>query len=518
MQFVFDPLISLKISRMKERVRWQDPRIVKKSIDQTRMAIDDGFSDNPEFSFLVIGDTGSGPHPDHHPQRKIAELMIPHLDRSRFTLHTGDVMYHVGSSEYYSDNFIYPYRELLVGGEEPKKISYDKMVFKIPFLSVLGNHDYYDLPLIYAFLAQATWAIRHLLRQKLNLGIGWRGSDKGNVYAKAFIDYLQDYSDRDLETHLDNHYTVKTNSGLCLCYKPGHFTRLPNRYYTFNYGGVDFFALDSNTFNSPSALPKTKEGENRRQELISRHQSLEHSREEIIQASAKLDPNRTEDAEILDDYQGQINQIDETLLDIEKQLKSHQNNIDVEQLDWLRDKLIESWNDPNVRGRVIFLHHPPYVTEATKWNQGQTIEVRRRLRQVFDAVAAKVGKFTKERPIVNLVLTGHAHCLEHLQTGDTGHADSYIHWVICGGSGHSLRRQRSEGIILTEKLDGDIKEVARSLLFVGRSGQASNKRKSYSFLRIDVQPGHPPKFILHPFVAQRYHHEWIEQELEPFII
>src|SRR5690606_17643939 len=34
-------------------------------------------------------------------------------------------------------------------------------------------------------------------------------------------------------------------------YRPGSHTRLPNRYYRFRHGTVDFFALDSNTLDSP---------------------------------------------------------------------------------------------------------------------------------------------------------------------------------------------------------------------------------------------------------------------------
>src|SRR5919202_4911225 len=132
MQFVSDPPISVKISKMKQRVRWQEPLIVERGIDQTRMVFDDRISDSPEFSFLVIGDSGSGSHPKHNPQRQIAEQMLAHRDSCRFVLHTGDVIYLVGSREYYLDNFIKPYREFLVGGERPERIPYDQMVFNKP--------------------------------------------------------------------------------------------------------------------------------------------------------------------------------------------------------------------------------------------------------------------------------------------------------------------------------------------------------------------------------------------------
>ncbi len=74
--------------------------------------------------------------------------MLPHHDESRFMLHTGDVIYLVGSSEYYQQNFIEPYREFILGGEHPKRIAYDQMIFKLPILPVPGNHDYYNLPIL----------------------------------------------------------------------------------------------------------------------------------------------------------------------------------------------------------------------------------------------------------------------------------------------------------------------------------------------------------------------------------
>ena len=99
MEFVSDPPISVKIRKMKERVRWREPLILEREIDQTRMVFEDNWSE-PEFSFLVMGDSGAGPQGVHNPQRRIAELMVAHREESRFVLHTGDVIYLVGSSEY----------------------------------------------------------------------------------------------------------------------------------------------------------------------------------------------------------------------------------------------------------------------------------------------------------------------------------------------------------------------------------------------------------------------------------
>lgn len=521
MKFVSDPAIDLKIRKMKQRVRWREPSIVERGIDQTRMIINDGLEDSPEFSFLILGDSGAGPHQSHNPQRQVTELMLQHYDSCRFVLHTGDVVYLVGSSEYYQQNFIEPYREFLVGGEQPDRIRYDQMVFNKPFLPVLGNHDYYDLPLVYGLLAQTTVPLRRLLRLKLNLNVGLHGSSQGNAYAKAFLDYLQAFEDTEaLGRHLDEHYSAKTETGRCLSYQPGKFTRLPNRYYSFSYGGIDFFALDSSTFNEPLPLPKTKEGDAYRRELETRLKDLEQQRQKILDASMQLNPENPDEAEMLDDYRTKLEHLGEIKVDIDKQLESKKTTVtDTEQLNWLKQRLIESWHTDAVRGRVIYLHHPPYVTEATKWYQAQTLIIRDRLRQVLDAVSEAIGSTPQNRPIVNLILSGHAHCLEYLRTVDTGHADSDLNWIVCGGSGYSLRRQRNEGVELTENQEGNqTRLVAKSLLYVGRNGQGSQKRRPYSALRIDVQAGEPLKLKVQPLITERFQRNWSQSEVEPFVI
>ena len=242
MEFVTDPPIALKIQKMQQRVRWQDPLILERQIDQTQLVIDDGEANDPEFSFLVIGDSGSSSHRSHSPQRKIAELMLGQMQDCRFVMHTGDVVYLVGSQDYYHRNFIEPYQDFLVDGEWPRKIGFDQMTFKLPFLTVPGNHDYYDLPLVYGLLAQTTLPIRYLLRSKVDFDVGLRGSQQGKIYAQAFLDYLLRFkTSAELAQHLDAHYTAQGPAGRCLRYRPKEFTRQPNRYYQFRYGDIDFF-------------------------------------------------------------------------------------------------------------------------------------------------------------------------------------------------------------------------------------------------------------------------------------
>ncbi|MEH1932702.1 MAG: metallophosphoesterase [Nostoc sp.] len=520
MKLVSDPAIANKIRKMNQRVRWQDPLIVERNIDQTRLVLEDGHTDNSEFSFLVVGDSGSGKHRGHNPQRQVAELMLPHHNESRFMLHTGDVIYLVGSSEYYQQNFIEPYREFILGGEHPRRVAYDQMIFKLPIFPVPGNHDYYNLPILLSLASLTTLPIRGLLRSRLDLDVGLHGSGTGDAYARAFLDYLKAFQlPGELNHHLDQYYTAKTDTGHCLCYEPGQFTRLPNRYYTFRYGGIDFFALDSNTFNDPPPLPKTKKGDADRRILEKRREDLEQEKLEIIETSAKLHPENPNEADQLDDFHAKLSQIEEIIVDIDKQLATNKTLLtDIEQLEWLKQRLIESWNNPEVRGRVIYFHHPPYVTEATKWQQAQTLIIRDRLRGVLDAVAKEIGSLTQGRPLVDLVLNGHAHCLEHLETMDTGHADSHIHWIVCGGSGFSLRRQRIEGADLMETFGNENRLVARSHLFIGRNGQGFQKRRPYSGLRIDVKGEGHPKFIVRPLVAEWYQRKWHNRELEPLII
>ena len=525
MQFVSDPAIADKIRSMQQRVRWQDPLIADCDIDQTQLVIEDEHSEDQNFSFLVMGDSGSGPHYGHHPQREVAELMLPHLEDCRFTLHTGDVVYLVGSSEHYQQNFIEPYRELLVGGDRYKKVSYQRMVFKHPFLPVLGNHDYYNLPLWLAFVSLTILPLRSVLKDKIDFDLGLRGSETGDTYARAFLDYLKAFkSPSELKRHLAQHYTAKTEAGQrCLRYQPGLFTRLPNRYYSFRQGGIDFFALDSCTFNDPEPLPNTLQGDAKRRQLEQQRSKLEQEKQQYLDAAAQLNPGQPVEAEKLDDLQARLSQTDEILVDIEKQLTASLiPKVDTEQLGWLKQRLIDSWNTAGVRGRVLFFHHPPYVTEATKWHQAQTLTVRQHLRQTLDEVAAEVGERPQGRPIVDLVLNGHAHCLEYLHTLETGHADAHIPWIICGGSGFSLRRQRQEGPDLQESVwdeeEAKLHSVARSKLFIGRNGHGSRKKRPYSCLRIDVQEGTPPKFTVRPLVAERYQGWWQRYEYQPFTV
>ncbi|WP_373543185.1 metallophosphoesterase [Chamaesiphon sp.] len=515
MKLVSDPTIARKIAKMQERVRWHHPLFRQLGIDRTQLSLDDEIDPVQGFTFCVLGDSGNGVHRHDSPQRRVAELMVRSVPSAKFILHTGDVVYLVGSSEQYPENFIRPYQELLVGGDRFKQIRYDAMVFNRPFLPVLGNHDYYDLPIAYGVLSQLLRPLRQAFRYSIDLDVGWHGSYQGDAYARAFLDYLNDIPESELQQHLERHYTAQTSTGKGLHYQPGKFTRLPNRYYRFRYGGIDFFALDSNTFNAPLPIESNDRGDAHRQTLRADLERLQAEREEHLQIIQNLDPKEAtqptlNEPESLDELLGKVEQIEELISDIEKQLDPNTVNeqIDYEQLEWLERGLIESWQDKTVRGRMIYFHHPPYVTEATKWHQGQTLAVRHYLRGVFDRVELAVKPLIDKRPLVDLVLSGHAHCFEHIETLDTGHADRGIKWVVCGGSGFSLRRQREEGNILQERIDGKLQDVAASHQFIGKTGRGAYKKHPYSFLQVDVLPGQDLKFKLKPQVAEYHQHQW----------
>ncbi|HIK43282.1 MAG TPA: metallophosphoesterase [Leptolyngbyaceae cyanobacterium M65_K2018_010] len=520
LKLTIEPAIATKISKMQQRVRWQHPALRNQGIDQTRLLIEDGRASDPDFSFLVLGDSGTGRHRRDSPQRQVAEQLLAHGQGARFILHTGDVVYLVGSREQYPSNFIKPYREWLVSGEEYSQIAYDRMVFQLPFLPVPGNHDYYDLPLMLGVISGLTGPLRYVLRSYLDLDVGWHGSFSGDAYARAFLDYLRAIPEAQLPAHLEQHYTSRLDGRRCLSYRPAIFTRLPNRYYRFRYGGIDFFALDSNTFNQPLPLEDSEQGRQSRQHLQQQRQRLEVMKADLIRR-ASLNTFQPLSEEDFDDLTAELEEIDEQISDLNKQLAAAPGSappVDSDQLDWLRDELVLSWQTTAVRGRILFFHHPPYVTEATKWSQGQTLAVRDRLRQVLDQVAAEVGSPARGRPLVNLVLNGHAHCLEYLRTGDTGHGDAHMAWVICGGSGYSLRRQRPEGADLQETLEGSDRTVAQSQLYLGRSGKGSSLKRPYSGLRIDVHGGSDLTLTVTPLVAEKFAGSWHGYRLEPFAV
>ena len=245
-----------------------------------------------------------------------------------------------------------------------------------------------------------------------------------------------------------------------MSYRPGAFTRLPNRYYRFRYGGVDFFALDSNTWNKDSSA----------------------------------------------------------------------EDFDQPQLDWLEKSLVASWQDSEVIGRIVYLHHSPYTTESFHWQQSQPLWVRRHLRAVLNRVAMTLAHSSAKEPLLDLVLSGHAHCLEHLQTAQSEQGDAGIDWVVCGGSGFDLRKQRRDSLDILENVvhrrRSHAEVVAHSKFYAGchrpsrgqPHGRAKTERKVHSFIRVDVQPHQAQKITVCPFLVTCEDGQWQTKQASSFSV
>ena len=502
---------------MSARVRWNHPELIRQGIDQTRLVIDRG-KNNPgideAFHFLVLGDSGTGRHRFQSPPRRIAERLLSHKADAAFVLHTGDVVYLVGALDQYRLNFMRPYREWLHHGNDWNTISPEGLVFNQPFLPVPGNHDYYDLSLPVALLAGLTLPLRRYLQWFDDIDAGWRGSRQGEAYARVFLDVLNQIPPARLAAHLNLHYDAVWDGQRCMRYRPSVNTRLPNRYFRFRHAGVDVFAIDSNTLITP------EKPTNNRRHLKGDLRILEERQTIIYKtiASSNLDENHRD--ELFDE----LETLQEECFDLQRQITQINQIkqgaiVDHEQLEWLKEGLIASHRDPSVRGRILTMHHPAYVTEKTKCNQADTHAIRRQLRDVFDAVVRALGEELGSDKPVDLVLSGHAHCLEVLRTHDTGHADSHLNWVICGGSGYGLRDQRREGAELIEdQAEGDAKVVATSKMFVGRNWPAAEGRNGYSGLRVDIAEGRPLSIRLTPMVSCRDSNGWLDADPEPITL
>ena len=194
-------------------------------------------SDPGRFTFLVLGDSGdsAGMGTLVTPQDAVAQYLtadaaLPETGGpGQFVLHTGDVVYMAGERRLYDRNFRRPYSPFLT-----PESTVDNLTFRLPFLPVPGNHDYYDFSGWATTLARTPLigaGVKALARELFAFEIPSGGSDMGGAYMRAFVDPEMGPSGRS--------------------YEPGSYTRLPNRYYRFRVGEVDFFALDSNTLEAP---------------------------------------------------------------------------------------------------------------------------------------------------------------------------------------------------------------------------------------------------------------------------
>jgi hypothetical protein len=197
-----------------------------------------------EWEFLAVGDTGDAEAagPDDSPQdavgREMAEDSVNPVGggTAQMVIHTGDVIYMTGERRLYDRNFRRPYSRFLT-----QESTVDNLVFRLPFLPVPGNHDYYDLGAWANWLSRVPLlgrGLRTLAHRFFAFGIPEGGSDMGRAYMEAFVDLPKEKKAEQEATPLQ--------------YIAGKQTRIPNRYYQFRRGSVDFFALDSNTLDAPA--------------------------------------------------------------------------------------------------------------------------------------------------------------------------------------------------------------------------------------------------------------------------
>ncbi len=201
------------------------------------------------WSFLVLGDTGDSDRFGAHvsPQSAVANCLAqdcgltskegsagapPLSSPAQMVLHTGDINYLTGEERLYDINFIDPYRAF-----QTPDSHFHNLVFRLPFLPVPGNHDYYDLHgWVSKVLTLGSWVglskvLTHFF-YRMNLSVPLGGSDTGAAYMEAFVDRTPDAPQP-------------------MPYVPGERTKIPNRYYQVRRGNVHCFALDSNTLDAP---------------------------------------------------------------------------------------------------------------------------------------------------------------------------------------------------------------------------------------------------------------------------
>jgi predicted phosphodiesterase len=193
---------------------------------------------------VALGDTGDSDAsgPAISPQDAVAQQMaldsaLPNKEgKASLVLHMGDVIYMTGERRLYDRNFRRPYSDYLM-----PESTVDNFTFRVPFLPVPGNHDYYDLGGWALWLSRVPYlgaGLKALTHQLFAFSVPEGGSGMGRAYMEVFVDGAGSPTTPSPETPQ--------------VYAPGERTRVPNRYYRFRRGNVDLWALDSNTLD---ALP-----------------------------------------------------------------------------------------------------------------------------------------------------------------------------------------------------------------------------------------------------------------------
>jgi hypothetical protein len=266
-------------------------------------------TDPERFEFLVLGDTGdsdaAGPYLS--PQDAVAREMAADSvvggggGRACMVLHMGDIVYMAGERRLYDRNFRRPYAPFLM-----PESTVDNLVFSLPFLPVPGNHDYYDLSAFLTWLARVPIlgaGLRALAHELFAFSLPEGGSEMGKAFMTAFVDAEAD------------------TSAMPVRYIPGQYTRLPNRYYRYRVGSVDFFALDSNTLDAPPPWTDTEEVKaDARRDIGALEEQARRLDTELREEQQKLDAWRTEQKRLLAEDPHRVEKVGEAVRSVSDSL------------------------------------------------------------------------------------------------------------------------------------------------------------------------------------------------------
>jgi hypothetical protein len=70
--------------------------------------------------------------------------------------------------------------------------------------------------------------------------------------------------------------------------------------------------------------------------------------------------------------------------------------------------------------------------------------------------------------------------------------------------------------VITETISGATRAVAKSHLYLGRTGDSKHLKRPYSGLRVEVSSDSSPKLTLTPLVAEKFDGKWEGYEMDGF--
>lgn len=432
--------------------------------------------DPNNFEFLALGDTGDSDTygSEESPQEAVARYLTEDANVpggsgiASMVIHTGDVIYMTGERRLYDQNFRKPYAPFL----SPES-SDERYVFRIPFLPVPGNHDYYDLNGWVRWIGQIPLiggGLRRLARHLFGFSLPKGGSDCGRAFMEVFV-------------------TQEPGLGSGpLPYVPGKDTRLPNRYYQFSVGTVDFFGLDSNTLDTIS--PGRADEIQMRTDAAERIKLLEERAREL-ETALKSGTNPTAPpADVSNaerkaaDSLPENQELAEKMLDVQRDLAYERRlllytpqDYDADQIEWLRTALEESVRLRPDAWRIVYLHHPLYSSISNHCEGKDVQGVRTNLLPILQDTA-------------HLVLSGHSHSFEWITSADLPNTGIF---VTGGGGQATLCRSLLHPRNLTRHRDkyqlfrnSGAKECAAA--GKGPPAMDGENGKLYHYLRVQVSP------------------------------